>query len=240
MSPDHLNLAAILVCAAYIFAFDHLGRGRHIISAVLLALSAAAAVLLSVYIHRQAAEPAIVAGILLLLHCLWELAKWLFIESRFQARSRKRAKLPARRHKKASTTCPLTHDNIIDNFRRLAQVDDLAVAKPSIRFFAWNNKEDYIIQIYLTNEAWISLFWTPTDFELRDKEVKAACKAAGIPCRRHLLGMRAQGIATCRRGEVTITPADQLIHFDEFLHTVLAPQEEFNTWLADIRKPPAR
>ena len=35
-------------------------------------------------------------------------------------------------------------------------------------------------------------------------------------------------------------PYDQQIHFDEFLHTVLAPQEEFNTWLADIRKPPAQ
>ena len=59
--------------------------------------------------------------------------------------------------------------------------------------------------------------------EWKVREVAEACKAAGIPCRKHLLGKRAQGIAICRRGQLSISPADQLVHFDEFLHTVLAP-----------------
>ena len=72
------------------------------------------------------------------------------------------------------------------------------------------------------------------DFELRDREIMAACRAANVPCNKKLLGMRAQGIAICRSGQLTITPADQQIHFDEFLHGVLAPPEEFTAWLDEL------
>lgn len=236
MTPDHLTIALILTCAAYIFSFDHLGRYRHYICGGLILLSIGIVISLSFREGSAYTEPAIIAMLLLLAHGAWELCRWLLQEGRFHARSRKRAQLPARRHKKATILCSLSRDEIIDHFRQLAQVDELAVVKASINFLAWNNKSDYIIQIHLTAEGWIALFWVPADFELRDKEVKAACKQAGLPCSRHLLGMRAQGIATCREGQITISPADMLVHFDEFLHTVLAPHEEFISWLSDQSK----
>lgn len=233
MSPDTCNVVAAVLVLTYLLAFEHLGERRHIISLVLLLLSAlAVAVLLGLGMYRTAEAPMVVF-VLLLAHCLWELGKWLATEGQYMLRSRKRANMPARRHKKATMPFALSNAEVVDRFTQLAAKDELAVVKPSIRFLAWNNQLDYVIQIHLLPQGgWIALFWSPADFELRDKEVKAACKAAGVPCHKNLLGMRTQGIAICTRGQITVTPADQLIHFDEFLHSVLAPQAEFETWLA--------
>lgn len=234
MSPDTLNIAAALVCLAYLLAFEHLGNWRHVLSIVLLLLCAiAVGILLALGMYRYAEAP-MVAFVLLLGHCLWELGKWLVCEGRYRLRGHKRASLPARRHKKASIPFTLSNAELTTRFSALAAKDELAVVKPALNFLSWNNGEDYILQLHLLPQGgWVCIFWSPSDFELRDKEVKAACKAAGVPCHKHLLGMRTQGIAICQRGQITLAPADQLVHFDEFLHTILAPQEEFTGWLQD-------
>lgn len=232
MPPETHNITAALVCLAYLLAFEHLGRRRHVLSLVLMLLCAiAVAVLLALRMYRQAEAPMVVF-VLLLGHCLWELGKWLVCEGRYRLRGHKRANLPARRHKKASIPFALSNAELTARFSALAAKDELAIAKPSLNFLSWNNGEDYILQLHLLPQGgWVGIFWSPADFELRDKEVKGACKAAGVPCHKHLLGMRTQGIAICLRGQITLTPADQLVHFDEFLHTVLAPQDEFSAWL---------
>lgn len=236
MSADTLNIIASLVCLTYLLAFEHLGKWRHLLSVAFIIVSAISVITLLLLELPDEAEAPMIAFVLLSGHGLWELGKWLFIESRYRLRSRKRANLPARRHKRATIPYLLSNAEVVAHFTELAAKDELAVVKPALNFLSWNNGEDYILQVHLLPQGgWISIFWSPADFELRDKEVKAACKAAELPCHRHLLGMRTQGIAICRRGQITITPADQLIHFDEFLHTVLAPQEEFRQWLNDYR-----
>ncbi len=234
MSPDALNITAVLASLAWLLAFEHLGRWKYALSAGLLLLSGTAVgVLLALHMLRAAEAPMIVF-VLLFVHGLWELGKWLLSEGRYLLRGRKRANLPARRHKRADIPFCLSNTELTAHFAALAKKDKLAVAKPALNFCSWNNGLDYTLRLHLLPEGgWIALFWSPSDFELRDKEVKAACKAAGVPCHKQLLGKRAQGIGICRRGVVSISPADQLVHFDEFLHTVLAPQAEFDTWLAE-------
>jgi len=234
MNPEHLNVAVILGFCAYVFLFEQLGRRRHLLGGVLLA----AALLTAGLLHTLGAEvqPALVAAALLGAHNLWELFRWLLIEGRSHSRSRKRANLPARRHKRVSTPYPQSNEEVISHFTQLAGKDDLVVTKPQFNFLAWNTRQGYVIQIFLLPDGgWTSLFWSPSEFELRDKEVLAACRAAGVPCHKKMLGMRAQGIAICHDSLLTITPADQQIHFDEFLHSVLAPPTEFSAWLRDYK-----
>lgn len=235
MSPEVLYATILLSFFAYVFIFEYLGWWRHWLCGL---LTTGAAITVGVLLwqgNSSAAEPALVALALLGGHSLWELGKWLFVEGRSHARGRKRANLPARRHKKVTTPYELTNEQVIANFTELAKKDDLAVVKPKFRFLAWNNRQNYVMQIFLLDDGgWVSIFWSPSDFELRDREIMAACRAADVPCNKKLLGMRAQGIAICRSGQLTITPADQQIHFDEFLHGVLAPPEEFTVWLDEL------
>lgn len=238
MSPDALNITAALVCLAWLLAFEHLGQWRYFLSIGAMLLSGiAVGVLLALHMLREAEAPMVVF-VLLFVHCVWELLRWLVSEGRYMLRGHKRANLPARRHKRADIPFALSNAEVVAHFSDLAQKDKLATAKPALQFCSWNNGLDYTLWLHLLPEGgWIALFWSPADFELRDKEVKAACKTAGVPCQKHLLGKRAQGIAICRRGQLSISPADQLVHFDEFLHTVLAPQAEFSAWLSSYTPP---
>ena len=43
--------------------------------------------------------------------------------------------------------------------------------------------------------------------------------------------MAPSGLAICRGGELRITPASQKKRFDELRERVLAPREEFVSWL---------
>lgn len=234
MSPESLNITIALACLAYVLIYDHLGLWRSMLCIAVTAAAAMTAGVLWWCKGMSAAEPALVALALLGGHALWELAKWLFAAGRSRARGRKRANLPPRRHKRATTPYTQSNEELIAHFHALAQKDDLAVVKPNFNFLAWNNRQSYVMQLFLLPEGdgWVSIFWSPTEFELRDREITAACRAAAVPCHKKLLGTRAQGIAICRAGQLTITPADQQIHFDEFLHGPLAPQPEFSDWLS--------
>ena len=233
MPAESLKIAVVLVCLAYMLAFEHLGRRRYRISLVLIVLSLLTAAGCYLADCTAAAEGGMVAFVLLGCHGLWELGRWLISEGQARVRGRKRSRMPARRLKKTALAFTISNEQLIARFTELAKKDSLAVVKTSLNFLAWNNGDDYVLQLHLIpSGGWVSIFWSPSEFELRDKEVKSACKSAGIPCHKHLLGMRARGIAICTRGQVVISPADQLMHFDEFLHTVLAPEEDFRTWLA--------
>ncbi len=232
MSADYVSIIIFLGFIAYVFVFEYLGRLRHIISAGVLVISLTVAICLAGL--GMNSEPALAAAVLFSGHGVWELGKWLLAEGRSRSRSRKRANLPARRHKRATTPYTLSNEEIISHFAELAKKDDLAVHKPAFNFLAWNTRQGYVIQVFLLPEGgWTSIFWSPADFEMRDKEITAACRAANVPCHKKMLGMRAQGIAIAHAGQLTITPADQQIHFDEFLHSVLAPEPEFTAWLKD-------
>lgn len=232
MTPETLKITVVLLSLAYMLAFEHLGMRRHRISLILVVLSLLAANGFYLASLTAAAEAAMVAFVLLGGHGLWELCRWGISEGRSRMRSHKRSRMPARRLKRTAIPFPLSNAQITARFTELAAKDPLAVVKPSLGFLAWNNGDDYILQLHLIpGGGWVSLFWSPSEFELRDKEIKNACKSAGVPCHKHLLGMRARGLAICTRGQITLAPADQLMHFDEFLHTILAPQEEFTTWL---------
>ncbi len=232
MSSESLNITVALLCLAYILVYDHLGLWRARFCGGITICAALTAGLLWWCCGMATAEPALVALVLLGGHALWELSKYLLAESRSHARGRKRANLPARRQKKVTSPYALSNEQIIANFTELAKKDDLAVVKPKFNFLAWNNRQSYVMQLFLLpDDSWVSIFWTPTDFELRDREIMVACRTAAVPCNKRLLGTRAQGIAICCNGQLTITPADQQIHFDEFLHGPLAPQQEFADWL---------
>ena len=233
MSSESLNLTIALLCLAYVLIYDHLGPWRSMLCIVVTAAAAFTAGVLRWCGNSAAVEPAMIALVLLGGHALWVLGKSIFAAGRSRARGRKRANLPPRRHKRANAPYHQNNDELISHFRELAQTDDLAVVKPDFNFLAWNNRQSYVMQLFLQPDGgWVSIFWTPTEFELRDREIMAACRAANVPCNKKLLGTRAQGIAICRAGQLTITPADQQIHFDEFLHGPLAPQPEFAEWLS--------
>ena len=235
MSPEVLYATILLSFFAYVFIFEYLGWWRHRLCGILTTMAAITVGVLLWRGNSALTEPAIVVLALLGGHSMWELSKWLFVEGRSRARGRKRANMPARRHKKVTTPYELSNEQVIANFAELAKKDDLAVVKPKFGFLAWNNRQNYVMQLFLLDDGgWVSIFWSPSDFELRDREIMAACRAAAVPCNKKLLGMRAQGIAICRSGQLTITPADQQIHFDEFLHGVLAPHEEFTAWLDEL------
>ncbi len=235
MSPESLNIIIALTCMAYMLVYDHLGLWRGWLCMAVTTLAAATAGILWWCGGSASAEPALVALVLVSGHALWVLGKCVMAEGRSRARGRKRANLPPRRHKKVTSPYPLSNDELISNFRSLAEKDDLTVVRPNFNFLAWNNRQNYVMQLFLLPDGgWVSIFWSPTEFELRDREIMAACRAANVPCNRKLLGTRAQGIAICRNGQLTITPADQQIHFDEFLHGPLAPQPEFTDWLSQL------
>ncbi len=140
----------------------------------------------------------------------------------------------ARKLQTNSTPFTLTRDELLANFRELAAVDELCTYEPEKNFLAWNDGQGYGLHIHLLQDGtWVSTFWTRSEFELRDCEVEATCAAASIPCEPHLLHMQAQGIAICRDGRLSITPATQKHHFDLFLLNALAPREEFSAWLKE-------
>ncbi len=140
----------------------------------------------------------------------------------------------ARRLQTNTAPFALTRDELLANFRELAAVDELCTYEPEKNFLAWNDGQGYGLHIHLLpDDTWVSTFWTRSEFELRDCEVKATCTSASIPCEPHLLHMQAQGVAICRAGLLSITPATQKHHFDLFLLNALAPREEFSAWLKE-------
>ena len=157
-------------------------------------------------------------------------------ESWMQMRKRKKlATLPARKLKSCTLPFSLTREALMANFRELAEKDELACYEPANRFLSWNDGSGHIIQVHLQPNAdgWVAIFYSPSAGELRDSEIKQACRKANIPCTSSLLGMAPQGIAICQNGELTITPSSQKSHFAEFSNSVLANREAFATWLEE-------
>lgn len=153
-----------------------------------------------------------------------------------EMRSRKKAAtLPARKLKSCTMPFTLNREALLENFRELAEKDELACYTPTDNFLSWNNGQGYIIQVHLLPESdtWAAIFYSPSSGELRDSEIKQACSKANIACSPSLLGVAPAGIAICRQGQLTITPASQKKHFEEFCCTVLAERGPFATWLAD-------
>lgn len=143
------------------------------------------------------------------------------------------ATLPARRLKSAEDIFSLSREDMLANFRELAAVDNLAVYAPEKQFLAWNDAQGLDIRIrLLPDEDWIGLLYL-TDFELRDSEIKAACKKSGVDCPPDFLGVAPSGLVICRKGKLIITPAAQKEGFSELRRSVLASRAEFITMLRD-------
>ena len=224
-----LILFVLLLCYRF-FLFKHLGKWRFTITFVLFALSAVAMGIC----WWQELYIAFFMGLLL---CIFMVGTFLNdIEGWNQLRRRnKLATLPARKLKSSTMDFPLSHEDMLTNFRELAAEDELACYTPAKRFLSWNDGAGHIIQIHLLpdTESWVGIFYAPDASELRDSEITAACRKANIPCSKALLGMAPQGIAICQQGQITITPASQRKHFAPFLATVLAPRPDFTAWLAE-------
>ncbi len=155
-------------------------------------------------------------------------------------RRKKLATLPPRKLKSATMPFELKREELLANFRELAENDDIACYDPANNFLSWNDGQGYIIQVHLQPDAdgWIAIFYSPSPGELRDSEIKQACAKANIPCSPVLLGMAPAGLAICQQGQLTLTPASQKKHFEAFCGNVLAHREAFSAWLSEYADTP--
>lgn len=155
-------------------------------------------------------------------------------------RRKKLATLPARKLKSCTIPFELKRDELLANFRELAERDDLACYEPADNFLSWNDAQGHIIQVHLQAEgdSWVAIFYSPLQGELRDSEIKQACSKANIACTTNLLGMAPAGLAICCQGQLSITPASQKKHFEVFCGNVLANRESFAAWLAEYTENP--
>ena len=155
-------------------------------------------------------------------------------------RRKKLASLPARKLKTCTIPFALNRDDLLVNFRELAEMDEMACYEPANNFLSWNDGQGYIIQVHLLPEAdsWGAIFYSPSAGELRDSEIKQACRKANITCSPGMLGMAPAGLAIFCQGQLTITPASQKRHFEEFCGNVLANRVAFADWLAEYTENP--
>ncbi len=224
-------LILFVLCIIYrFFIFSRLGERRFLITFILFCIGVAAMAVCWWQEYFFAFLMVLVLSICMAVCCLNDADGWCEMRRR-----KKLAKLPARKLKSCTMPFALKRDDMLANFRELAARDDLACYEPSDDFLSWNDGQGAIIQVHLQADAdsWVALFYTPSLGELRDSEIKQACIKANIACSAGLMGMAPAGLAICRQGQITITPASQKRHFDEFCRTVLADREAFVVWLAD-------
>lgn len=211
--------------------FPRLGKWRFLLSLVLALLGAAAlgiGCMLEGFLMFQVQLIGLVVCCMLGLDIVFHLEDWQQLRRQQQI-----ASLPARNQKTATDSFTLCREDMLANFRELAARDKLATCDMEHEFLAWNDAQGSDIRIHLLpGDDWVAMLYL-TPYELRDSEIKAACEKAGIPCPRALLGMAPSGVATCRNGALRLIPASQKKHFDKLRDSVLAPREQFATWLGD-------
>ena len=221
-----------VLCIIYTnLIFSRLGKWRFHVSLVLAMLGAAAlgiSFLLEGFLMFQVGIIGLVVCAMLGLNLVFHLEEWQQLRRQQQI-----ATLPARNQKTSTDTFNLCREDMLANFHELADKDERATFDPEHDFLAWNDAQGSDIRIHLLpGDDWVALLYL-TPYELRDSEIKAACEKAGVPCPKALLGMAPSGMVSCRGGELRITPASQKKRFDELRESVLAPREEFTTWLSD-------
>ncbi len=211
--------------------FPRLGNWRFHVSLVLALLGAAAlgiSYMLEGFHMFQVSLIGLVVCCMLGLNLIFHLEDWQQLRRQQQI-----ATQPARNQKTATDTFTLCREDMLANFRELAAKHELATYDLKHEFLAWNDAQGSDIRIHLLpGDDWVALLYL-TPYELRDSEIKAACEKAGVPCPKALLGMAPSGLAIFRGGELRITPASQKKRFDELRERVLAPREEFVSWLRD-------
>lgn len=224
-------LILFVLCIFYrFFLFKRLGERRFAISVCLFGVGA---VVMGVCWWQElylVFFMGLLLSICMAACCINDAEGWI------QMRKRKKlATLPARKLKSCSIPFALTRDELLTNFRELAEKDELACYKPADHFMSWNDGEGHIIQVHLLPDSvdWVGIFYTPSVGELRDSEIKQACRKANIPCTSALLGMAPQGVAICQNGELTIIPASQKQQFATFRDTILSSRDAFATWLGE-------
>ena len=229
-------LILFVFCILYRFLlFKRLGERRFLMTLILFCIGA----MMMAVCWWQECYPAFFMGMLLSICmagcCLNDADGWCEMRRR-----KKLATLPARKLKSCTIPFELTRDELLANFRELAERDDLACYEPADNFLSWNDAQGHIIQVHLQAEAdsWVAIFYSPSPGELRDSEIKQACSKADIACTQNLLGMAPAGLAICRQGQLSITPASQKKHFEEFCGNVLANRESFAAWLAEYTENP--
>ncbi len=209
-----------------------LGRHRYVITAILLLLCLLAEGIL--WCLGMSWGILLFPAIFMLLTLVMNIDEWNELR-----RKRQLATLPARRFKTATDSFSLSRRDMLANFRELAGKDSLANCDPEHNFLAWNDAQKLDIRIHLLpGEDWVALLYL-TNEELRDSELKAACRKADVPFSKEMMGMAPSGIAICRDGQLSITPASQKKRFDAFRSNVLAPRAEFAIWLADYTEDDA-
>ena len=225
-----------IICILYrIFVFRKLGERRFLITLLLFFMGAVAMPVCWWQECFIAFFMGMVLSICMATCLLNDVDGWCEMRRR-----KKLATLPARKLKSCTMSFAVTRDDLLANFRELAEKDELACYEPANNFLSWNDGQGYIIQVHLQPEAdsWVAIFYSPSPSELRDSEIKQACGKAKLPCFPGLLGMAPAGLAICQQGQVTITPASQKKHFEEFCGKILAHREHFADWLAEYTEIP--
>ena len=231
-----LILILFIVCILYrFFIFKKLGERRFFITILLFCLGA---VMMSVCWWLEcfiAFFMGLELSIFMVVCFLNDVEGWCEMRRR-----KKWTTLPARKLKSCTMSFAVTRDELLANFCELAEKDELACYEPANNFLSWNDGQGYIIQVHLLPEAdsWGAIFYSPSAGELRDSEIKQACRKANITCSPGMLGMAPAGLAICRQGQLTITPASQKRHFEEFCGKVLANRVAFADWLAEYTENP--
>ena len=92
-------------------------------------------------------------------------------------RRKKQVSPPARKLKSCTIPFALNRDELLANFRGLAEKDEIARYEPAGHFLSWNDGQGYIIQVHLLPDAagWFSIFYFLATGKLRDSEIKQAC-----------------------------------------------------------------
>lgn len=226
-------LLTFVICLAYQFIlFRHLGKWRFHVS---LGLSVVGGVVVVVGWFCMEGFPAFLAGGMgaVLSICMAACVLNHAEDWRKLRHARQLALLPPRKLKSATDIFSLSREEMLDNFRELAEKDELANYDPAHHFLAWNDAQGSDIRIHLLPEGdWLGLLYC-TDYELRDSEIRAICERGGVTCPGEVYGMAPSGLAVCHGGQLTITPATHKKHFDLLRESVLAPRELFAEWLRD-------
>lgn len=231
----HILILFILCILYHFFIFRKLGERRFFITMLLFCIGA---VMMPICWWQEwfiAFFMVMVLSICMAVCFLNDVDGWCELRRR-----KKLATLPPRKLKSATMPFALQSEELLANFRELAEKDDIACYEPANNLLSWNDGQGYIIQVHLQPDAdgWIAIFYSPSPGELRDSEIKQACRKANITCSPGMLGMAPAGLAIFRQGQLTITPASQKRHFEEFCGNVLANRVAFADWLAEYTENP--